>query len=786
MSTSSVTMRHERDRERVARVKVLRDDGAEAVPELLGELVEPSWAVRRAVVSALAEGDRATATALCGALRSTRESEPMLSGIVDALSSSTEDVHGELLGLVRDENPAVVCDALQILGRRADAVAVPTIVELTRHADDNVALAAVEALGRIGGRVAIESLLELVQGRNFFRTFPTIDVLGRSQDSRVLGTLIELAGEALYALEAVRALGRLGDPAAASALVSLLGRANDNLVRAIAVALVAIHDHAKRRFATGVAVERVLLGAASLPALREKLVESVQRADPSEQVALGEVLAWIGEESTVPALLTLLEGPGTVAQVAAQSLRKLVAVAEPQLLEALRTSSAARKRLLIPILGGRAGASDALVACLDDEDPGVRALACDALARSADPRVCRALFALLGDAEGRVAQAALGAVQSLGSSETKGLALQAADSAEPRVRSAALRVIGYFAYPEGFELLARAASDGDEHVRDAGIAGLPLYEEPRAVELLIQAAHHAVMRTRTAAIRALGHTSSTPGAGRAREELRAALGDPNPWVRYYACQSLGRLEDDGAAELLAARLSDDSGQVRVAAVDALAHLPGSHAFEVLSATVGSTDPDLHRAALVALGISKRREALPMLLAAVTRGEAATRLVALSALAELGFPEAIPAIARATEDRDEGVRSAAAGFLAARSEDAATRELIELVIRHPTRESLGHALARPATGRVEAIVHALATADDSVASALVGSLARMSSTEATAAMRAMLQSPNDAARRTSALALLVLQDAESIPLLARAALNDPDPEVRRICSPALRP
>ncbi|HWP05851.1 MAG TPA: HEAT repeat domain-containing protein, partial [Polyangiaceae bacterium] len=679
----------------------------------------------------------------------------------------------------------VVCDAVQILGRREAASAVPVIEALTRHADDNVALAAVEALGRIGGKAAIDSLLAMVRGRNFFRTFPTIDVLGRSGDPRVLGTLLELSQESLYASEAVRALGRLGDPAAASPLILLLERAPENLVRTIAVALVAIHEHAKRRFATGVAVERVLLNATSLPELRAKLVDSIRRADPVEQAAVAEILAWIGEESTVPALVSLLEAAGTVAQVAATSLRKLVGVAEPQLLDALRTGLTPRKRLLIPLLGGRPGARDALVACLSDEDPGVRALACDALARGGDVSVCGALFTLLGDPDGRVAQAALGAIQSLGSVETKELALAAAENPDVRVRCAALRIIGYFAYPEGFEFLARGASDGDERVRDAAIAGLPLFEEPRSIELLIQAAHHETTRTRTAAIRALGHTTPRgTGAALVLGELRSALRDSNPWVRYYACQSLGRLRDDGATEALAALLTDESGQVRVAAVDALAHLHGPRAFEVLATAVDSEDPDMHRAALVALGISKRPEGLPMLLAAVRTGQTPTRLVALSALAELGVPEAVAAVARATEDRDEGVRSAAAGFLAARSDDVATRELIELVIKHPTRESLVHALARPAEGRVAAIVSALGHADDAVASALVGCLARMGSVEAVTAIRATLEAPNDAARRASALALVLLHDAESAPLLERAALNDADPEVRRICTAAL--
>jgi HEAT repeat protein len=781
MSDPRAPARSEREQERLERVEALRFDGAAAVPALLAELVEPSWAVRRAVVAVLAAGDRDTALRLCEALRTARDNEAKIAGIVDALATSKADVDDVLVALTSDPNPAVVCDAVQILGRHETERALPALEMLTEHADDNVALAAVEALGRIGGKRAVDSLLKLARSRNFFRSFPAIDALGRARDPRALETLLELAAEPLYAIEAVRALGRLGDPAAAPQLARLVASSGESIVRTIALALVAIHDQSKRQFGTGLAVERAFMTSPRLPALRQQLVQSVKRADRAEQLALGQVLAWIGDESTVPALLSLLEGPGPVAQVAAASLKQLAGVAEPQLLEALREGSSARRRLLVPIVGGRAAARDALLECLADEDATVRSLACDALARLSDPTVVPALFPLLTDTDGRVAQAALGAIQSLGSNQTRELTLRAATSTDERLRCAALKIIGYFAYMDGFDELARAASDANERVRDAALTGLPLFDTEEASALLVAAAHHESVRTRTSAIRALGQTS---GGTAVLGELRAALGDESPWVRYYACQSLGRLRDDTATALIAARLTDGSGQVQVAAVDALAHLRGPHAFEVLSATVGSSDPDLHRAALVALGISKRPEALPQLLAALSREDTATRLVALSALAELGLPEVVPAIARAVDDRDEGVRVAALGFLSARTDMAATRALVALLLKAPEREALIQALGHPAPGRIEAIGDAIASADDTTAAALLGSLARMNTAEATEAIRRALQSPNDAARRASASALLALQDTESAAALAHAALKDPDAEVRRISAAAL--
>jgi HEAT repeat protein len=768
----------ERDRARLAHVAELARGGVGAVPELIEQLVEPAWTVRRAVVKALAEADTVAVALLCYHLRASRGNEAIIAGLVDALSLSKQDIDDALLGLALDANVAVVCDAAQILGRRESVRAVPTLKELTQHADDNVALAAIEALGRIGGQAALDSLLTLAEGRNFFRTFPTIDVLGRSGDVRVLPTLLKLAADPLYGAEAVRALARLGDPAAVPALIELLARANESLVRSIAVALVAIFEQSERRFGTGVAVERALADSPRIGDVRQQLTQSLKRADASEQIAISQALALIGEESAVPSLLTLLNGPPAVAQVAASSLKRLGTMAEAPVIEALRNGTSAQRRLLVPILSGRLAARDELVGCLEDDDPTVRALSADALARASDPAAVPALFRLLADGDARVAQAALGAIQSLGSAQTEQLAIAAARSSDPRMRAGGLRIIGYFGYPAGLDALSDAAHSDDERIRDAAIAGLPFVDDARALSLLLDSSRHASARTRTAAVRALGHSG---GESHVLDRLRGALGDSDPWVRYYACQALGKLKDDSSTDAIAALLEDTSGQVRVAAVEALAHLRGQRAFEVLSGVSGSADADLHRAALVALGISKRPEALPKLLAALNAPNPATRLVAVSALAELGSPDAIPAIARATGDADEGVRASATSFLAARSDQAATSELLRLLAKAPTRQSLIHALSRPAAGRVEAIAMALANADDALSGALVTALARTQTEDAKLAIRVALSSYNDAARRAAAAALAAMLDVASAPALERAAINDPDAEVRRICA-----
>ena len=770
------------DRQRVEEVERLAKQGSSAVTALLGFFAGSSWAVRRALVATLAAMGDDAVEALCREMRLQRGDDPRLSGIIEALTASTGAVDGAVIALAQDADPAIVCDAVQILGRRASHAAIPTLCALTDHRDDNVALAAVEALGRIGGAEAVDSLLALASSGSFFRTFPAIDVLGRSGDSRAVPELARLLRDPIYASEAARALGRLGNQAAAGPLADALARGGDALVRAAALALVEIHDRCTERFGAAASIERALAGHPGAAAIRRRLTECIRNADAAEQIALSRVLGWVADDEVVPTLIPLLDGTPAVAGAAAAALAGFARAADPRLLKALREGDSAPRRLLLPLLGGLTSALPDVMICLDDEVASVRALACEAIARTGDPRAVRALFERLDDPDLGVSQAALAAIQSLGSAEVRVLALDAARSENLTLRRYALRIIAYFAYPEAFDVLVDALRGEDERSRDVVIAGLPSLDDARVLDVLLEASAHPSARTRAAATRALGQTSKDP---RVTSRLLETLDDPEPWVRYYACQSLGKLGHEDAADRILERIHDPAGQVRAAAIDALAHLTGERALEALRAAARSEDPDLRRTALVGIGISRRRELLPLLVEASQDAEAASRLMALSAISEFDGPETVTILARAAGgDRDESVRDAAIESLGRHSGSGATQALIDLLDKDQARERVLSALSTHVDGRVAALAGALASADDRTATALVGSLARMRRADASAAILAALHSQNDAARRAAAAALTAAGDPDSNPALQRAAATDPDPEVRRICALAL--
>jgi HEAT repeat protein len=252
-------------------------------------------------------------------------------------------------------------------------------------------------------------------------------------------------------------------------------------------------------------------------------------------------------------------------------------------------------------------------------------------------------------------------------------------------------------------------------------------------------------------------------------------------VRYYACQSLGRLGVEAAGAAIAARLGDDAGQVRVAAIEALSHLRSEIAFAALRDAAHAEDADIRRAALVGLGLSRRAEAAPLLLRACNDADPATRLMAVSAIADFDEPEALAALGHAAADAEASVRVAAIGFLSARGGRGATDALVALLPLSPDRERVLTALSLPMDGRIAALVAALRDADDELAPLLVAALVRMRRPEAGVALVQAFALPNVRARKAVASGLAALGSPEAWATLQRAAGSDPDAEVRRIAT-----
>lgn len=760
-------------------IETLSRQGAGGVPALLGMFNSRSWTVRRAAVAALSRGDGPSFTLLARVLVEQRSHEPTIAGVVDALSGAPAAAEPAIHELLLATEPAVLCDAIQICGRRQAASAVPRLIELSEHGDDNVALAALEALGKILSPEATERLLAVANGDNFFRVFPAIDALGRAREPRALPLLQKLLKHPLYATEAARALGRIGQLAALGPLIVAMTTGPESLLRAAALALIAIQDLAVQSAGATSVVSRAVRDKSG-PAVREKVTRALADSDGAEAVALGRILVWLANEESVGDFIALLGGKPEVAALALEGLGKTSALSDPRLLEALSHGDSELRARLLPSLMGVLAATKAVSRCLDDEQAQVRALACHVLARGNDISVVPRLFALLTDADLGVVHAAVGAIQSLGSELTERLALLAARSQDPAERRAGLRVVTYFGYEPSLQLCLEALRSDDERLRDIALGGLPALDDPRATAVLLEAAGHASPRTRASTARALGQL---PSSAEVTTALYAALADADAWVRYYACQSLGRLHVAEALPLIVARLADDAGQVKMAAVEAIAAIPGESARAALLAAAGSDNQEVRRAAIVGIGERKDAELRPALLAALSSSDRALRLVAVSSIARFDDTETELEQAAAA-DEDAEVRRAALELLASRPGPAATATLLRLLAADPDATEALWALTQGIEPRIPAIAAELEHADDALARALLTGLSRTESRPARSAIDAALLARNPSARRAAARVLSLVLDENAKTNLARAASMDSDPEVRRISAAAI--
>lgn len=760
-----------REQVQIEEIDRLAAQGSLALDKLMSMLADPSWTIRRAVVGALAAHGELAFRPLADVLLQRTPNENVLAAVVEAFVGSSADPSAILLHLTKHENAAIALDAVQILGRRKAPNAVPRLVELIKHPDDNVVVGAIEALGRIGGSAAVDALVSVISSGNFFRAFPAIGVLGRTGDPRAVPVLSQLAQDPTYEAEAVKALARTANATAASSIALMLTRVSDESVRTAAVALADLRERHRERFGSHGPVDETMRRTAPAEKSALRLISALEGADVEERASIATVLGILGSETAVPALTELLGGSPRVAEAAASALQRLSQESDAELRQALREGDSTRRRMLLPVVS-RASSLSEVELCLKDPDARVRAFACDAIVRIGNTSSVEALFRMLDDSSASVVHAAVGAIQALGTASTEPLAKEAAKSTKASTRRAALGILAFFGV--GLDLLLKAVDDAAPEVREAAIQGLAFVDDVRALERLLATSKSDDARTRSAAMRALSQTANDP---RVDAHLLRGLQDSDAWVRYFACQSLGKRGAVRVTNAILPLLSDPAGQVRVAAVEALSRFDDEAAFAALEKAAASTDADLTRAALVALGLTRKGRAVSTLKAALGSPEVATRLLAISSLALLPSVDAAPLLAVATKDESNDVRNAALEMLGPMNGPEAAQALIAAVVASPEDRRAKAALSRGAHGRIAAISQALPEATGEAALELASALVRLGAEDA---LIDALASPNVDLRRTAATALAPLNSARVRAALSKLAASDPDEEIRRLC------
>jgi HEAT repeat protein len=515
-----------------------------AAAELVVALNDDSERVRQAAATALAQcGDPSLAERLAPALASPDEfvQHAAARALVQHFESETGAV---LMERLRDPQPRVREAAAEALAQRMDAAATDVLISTLADRAWSVSEAAAGALLRIGPQAVARLCAALAYPDPALRRQAAYVLgqlavqLGPGQRAQVAESLAGLLGDvqASVRASAVRALGRVREPAVLAPLATALADARPEVREAAAEALGASRD------------------GRAVPALAAALgyEATVVRA------AAARALAQLGPPAVVPAMAELLAtNPDARSQAAAVLGELMVVLEDPSL---------------------RARAVEALRAGLRDPRECVRQAVARALAKwgpGTDVELIAAHAVVTQDWE-RLARSGSAAVEPL-------ILLLNDGSAAPRRRADALARLASLARqsPTGraprariIDVLACALADEEVSVRDGALAALvhigAAVQDPAARERVVE--HFARLleggtAQRRLAARALGQTGLAPAV----EPLIAALSDPALEVRLAAGEALaqfywqGHLDDQLRARILeqravlARRHADDAG-----------------------------------------------------------------------------------------------------------------------------------------------------------------------------------------------------------------------------------
>jgi HEAT repeat protein len=659
----------------VERVEALR--GSEVVPRLVESLGDASWRVRKAGVerlAALSDAD-AVAEALIAALAD-GENPGRRNAAVEALVQQGASAVPRLIGALDQADADVRKFVVDVLAGIGDSRAVETLVSRLADPDPNVGAASADALGAIGGDEAIGALREAAAATSqsslvrfsALHALTNLDVALRASElaSALDDPVLRPAGLAL--------LGRVPDDEEALAiLLKGLGSGaracREAAIRSL-LGLVARRDGDDLQDL----VARIRAAASATPGTLESVVARLEDADLPTRLVL---VQFLGLQATPLAALPILRAgrDEALVQVALAGLETLGSVAEQALDEAWHELAAEERHDACAFFGLARGSRSAerLCVALDDADSAVRAAASRsigvrALVAAAPKLVGRLESAALDeDLDGEeeriaVSEALVALAAAPGSNDVADLIVAhlepLLDRAQP-VRLAVARVLGGMGRPGDAELVALLLRDASGAVRRAAVEALTRLDPETTGEPLRLAIADESPEVRLAAATALGDSSSEE----VFDDLRRLASDDDVRVRARAVAAITRrfisaaevTRRDAAQGVLEDALRDEA-PVALAAVEA-ARAVGGLAASAACSLLSREEPDLVREAVRCLGAHAAADELSDLIPLVGHLDWSVRAEAIHTLAQRRVRRAVPAILRRLEtEQDEFVRS----------------------------------------------------------------------------------------------------------------------------------
>ena len=402
---------------------------------------------------------------------------------------------------------------------------------------------------------------------------------------------------------AASALGRLQAPSRLEPLLKALQDKEPDVVRSAVLALRRANE------------EKVLDGLVPLLrhtdfTVRTSAAQAIDtlRWAPSDReqriwfcVAKGwyERAASLGAEAVPPLQLTIETSP---VSAAVRAVEALGTIPDPRVLQLL-------------------------CGALHSPEPVVCIAATEALSKVGGSEAVQALLPCLRSNHTQIRAESARALGILGAVEATGPICKLLEDKEWEVRREAASALGKLNNAESFQPLAKALNDTDADVRESAAIALSKTGDRRAVPSLVLALKDELASVRRIAAAGLSRIDpdwvSLPETRAAAEELKVAIQDAEPAVRFFVAQllvNLGEMSPEAllgyspeeqlaspaikrrrmATNLFVALLEDRDRDIRQAAAEALGHLGGERARQALTRAAGDPDGDVAAATQMAL------------------------------------------------------------------------------------------------------------------------------------------------------------------------------------------
>ena len=555
---------------------------------------DDSWRVRKEAVSVVVKAQPLGVEVLESliGLLSASDNAGLRNSAVESLERIGAAAVAPLCAHLTDPDHDLRKFVIDILGNIGSPSCLPLLVRALDDEDTNVRVAAAENLGKIGDPRALPHLLAVLDGGDVWLKFTVLDALALIGVPVPLDSLAPLLRESLLKRATYDCLAALGDAECLPLLLQGVQEKAKNAREAAAVALVRVRGRLPAR--DQAALVDLPLQNLKGSAAAKALIDSLNSEDPVIVEALLQVIGIMGDERGALGILRVSRSE-RLRNGCLEAFRRIGDTVMPQLLAHFPLALPAERAVIAHLIGelGCTCHADLLFTGLTDDYPELRRCCALALGRLAPAGASARIAELLEDEETQVRDAALEALQRLGSSHHEPLAALCAElvhSPLPRKRRDAALILGALLDGERLSLLAK---DEDATVRRAAVASLARVRLPQAVGCLTLALSDEEPEVRVAAAQAL----SEKGGAEVLAPLLIALNDADPWVQTASLKGLCSLGDPAALPGVKALLGQARGPVLIAALSTLAAIGGAEALAPVRGALRDSDEEVVEAAI---------------------------------------------------------------------------------------------------------------------------------------------------------------------------------------------